>query len=84
MRLPHMTILFMVFFLCFISCRETVGEQHDSVPKEKKVPSTQQKQLEKPVPEYDSIKRNTPNSNKRFKKEKTKTSDTLRPIVAIP
>ncbi len=80
MRYSQISVAITVLFLCFISCRETIGEQHNSHPKENATPPSQKEKVEPPIQEKDILEPKTPQDKENKKK---KASDTLRPKIAI-
>lgn len=83
MRYSQISVLITALLLCFPSCRETIGEQHNSLPKENAAPPSQRIKIERPVQKDTAGEHIKTQQDKEIKKKKTKASDTLRPKVAI-
>ena len=84
MRLSQILTLSTLIFYGLISCKDTMGEQRNSVPKENTVPSARQNNTERPASKkYIAPPAETP-QHKNHKKKKSRALDTLRPVVAAP
>ena len=83
MRYSQISVLITALFLCLLSCRETIGEQHNSLPKESNGRPSQQEKIEIPSPIDSTLKSRKPLEERKTKKKKKKASDTLRPKVAV-
>ena len=83
MRYTQFSVLITALFLCFLSCRETIGERHKSLPKENAAPPSQQIKIENTVQKDTAAEQLKTPQDKEIKKKKKKASDTLRPMVAV-
>ncbi len=81
MRYSQIPVLITAVFICLLSCRETIGEQHNSFPKENTAPS-QRKKIESPTQKDTASGFKKTPQDKEIKKKKKKASDTLKPKVA--
>lgn len=83
MRYAQIAVLITALFLCLLSCRETIGERHDSLPKENSTVPSQNKKLEGPKKKKDATAPVQKPQKKDIKKKKQKASDTLKPKIAV-
>ena len=83
MRYSQISVLITAIFLCLLSCRETIGEQHNSLPKENKPPALEKRSIENPIPKDSVAAPLQRQKNKETKKKKRKASDTLKPKMAL-
>lgn len=81
MRYAQISVLITAVFICLLSCRETIGEQHNSLPKENTAPSQRQK-IEIPSQKDTASRPKKTPQEKEIKKKKKKASDTLKPKLA--
>ena len=82
MRYSQISVMITALFLCLLSCRETIGEQHNALPKENSTPPSQQRNIESPVQKDTLAEPIKTSQDKEIKKKKKKSSDTLKPKVA--
>lgn len=83
MRYSQISVLITALFLCLCSCRETIGEQHDSLPKENSTLPSNQKKIENSIQNDTAVKPQKKIQDKEIRKKKKRASDTLRPKVAV-
>ncbi len=83
MRYTQIAVLITAFFILFLSCRETIGEQHDSLPKDNSAVPSEKKKLKTPTETKDGNSPIQTPPDKEIKKKKMKASDTLKPKMAV-
>jgi len=71
-------------FLLTLSCRETLGEQHQNPQKEQLNSPSEEKLIEKENQNLEQPKTKEREVKKPIKKRKPKVQDTLKPLRAIP
>jgi len=81
MRYAQISVLITALFICLLSCRETIGEQHNSLPKENTAPSKLKKK-ENPIQKDTTLGPKKTPQEKEIKKKKKSAYDTLKPGVA--
>ncbi|WP_273565597.1 hypothetical protein [Maribacter halichondriae] len=74
----------LVVFLFTLSCRETLGEQHQNPQKEQLTSPSKKKLIEKENQRLEQPKIQEPEVKKPIEKRKPKAQDTLKPLRAIP
>ena len=83
MRYAQIAVVITVLFLCLLSCRETIVERHDSLPKDNSTVPSQKKKLENRKKTKDGAIPSQKPQQKEIKKKKQKASDTLKPKIAV-
>lgn len=84
MRIPQIPYLAVVLSICFISCRDTLGEQRDAIQIKTSVPSNDPRPSENPALENDVQNPVETPPEKEPKKGTSRKIDTLKPITAAP
>jgi hypothetical protein len=82
MRHARISVVIATLFLCSLSCRETIGERHDSPQKENSTLPSQKKKIENPEKTKDRTTPFKKPQQEEIKKKKQKASDTLKPKMA--
>ena len=77
-------VLLFAMRCCFISCRETIGEQRNVSPNKNDIPDTKSSEIEKSIDKTNAPTPTKTPANKEVKKKKLKTKDTLKYLTAIP
>ncbi len=83
MRLPHIFMIMALLCLGLISCRETMGEQHEPMPQENNMRESKPDQTTKPQFKKEKQRPFEYQDEKEVKHKKTKAGDTLKPKIAL-
>lgn len=83
MRLQRIFIIMALLCLGLISCRETMGEQHEPMPQENNMRESKPDQTTKPQFKKEKQRPFEYQDEKEVEHKKTKAGDTLKPKIAL-